>query len=70
MPNEVRWIRSRIAEARKGHASVIEAVASRMEKLLSGGLSEQPLSLTKLTSIAKALIADMVPTPPKTEPKQ
>jgi hypothetical protein len=41
-----------------------------MEKLLSGDLSERPLSSAKLATIAKALIDDMVPAPSETEAKQ
>lgn len=70
MPNDVRWITARIAEAHKHHTSVTEAVSAQMEKLLSGELSERPLSSTKLTSIAKALIANMIPAQSKTEAKQ
>lgn len=70
MPNDVHWITARIAEVHKRHTSVTEAVSARMEKLLSGELSERPLSSTKLTSIAKALIADMAPGQSKTEAKR
>jgi hypothetical protein len=41
-----------------------------MEKLLGGELSEQPLSTTKLSSIAKLLVADMVPASSDTEAKE
>jgi hypothetical protein len=70
MPNDVHWTAARIAKARKHHTSVTDAVFTRIEKLLRGELSERPLSSTKLTSIAKVLIADMVPVPPKTKAKQ
>ena len=69
MPNDVHWITARIAEARKRHASVTEAVSARIEKLLNGQLSERQVPSAKLTSIATALIADMVPTQPKAETK-
>ena len=70
MPSDVDWVRSRIAEAQKRHESVTEAATVRMEKLLSGDLSERPLSSAKLTTIAKAFIDDMVPAPSETEAKQ
>ena len=70
MLNDVRWITARIAEARKGHASVLDAVAVRLEDLLRDQLSERQLTPTELRSIATALIADMVPTPPKAETKK
>ena len=70
MSNDVQWIAARIAEARKNHDSVTDAVSVRMEKLLGGELSEQPLSTTKLSSIAKSLVADMVPASSDTEAKE
>jgi len=41
-----------------------------MDQLLKGLLSERLLPSTELTSVARALIADMVPAPPKAEVKQ
>jgi len=70
MPSDIQWIAARIAEARKNHDSVTDAVSVRMEKLLGGELSEQPLSTTNLTSIAKLLLADMVPASSDTEAKE
>ena len=70
MPSDVQWIAARIAEARKDHDSVTDAVSIRMEKLLGGELSEQQLSTTKLSSIAKLLVADMVPASSDTEAKE
>lgn len=70
MPSDVDWIRARIAEAQKRHGSVTEAATAQMEKLLSGDLSERPLSSAKLATIAKVLIDDMVPAPSETEAKQ
>jgi len=60
MSEDLEWIAARIAECRKNHDSVTDAVFVRMQKLLSGELSEQPLSATRLTSISKLLVADMV----------
>jgi len=70
MPSDVQWIVARIVEARKDHDSVTDAVSVRMEKLLGGELSEQPLSTTKLSNIAKLLVADMVPASSDTEAKE
>ncbi|HUV79359.1 MAG TPA: hypothetical protein VMW40_00805 [Candidatus Bathyarchaeia archaeon] len=47
-----------------------DAVSIRMEKLLGGELSEQQLSTTKLSSIAKLLVVDMVPASSDTEAKE
>ncbi len=70
MSNDVQWITARIIEARKLHASATEAVSARIEQLLKGPLSERQLPPTELTRVAGALIADMVPAPPKAEPMQ
>jgi len=40
-----------------------------MAELLKGQLTEQQLSQKDLTSVARALIADMGPAPPKTDAK-
>jgi len=70
LANEADWIATRITEARKRHPLVTEAVSARMDQLLKGLLSERLLPSTELTSVARALIADMVPAPPKAEVKQ
>ena len=70
MSNDADWITARIAEARRRHASVTVAVAVRVEGLLNGQLSETRLSSTELTSVARALIADMVTASAKAETKQ
>jgi hypothetical protein len=70
MPSDVQWIAVRIAEARKNHDSVTNAVYIRMEKLLGGELSEQPLSTAKLSNIAKLLISDMIHASSDTETKE
>jgi hypothetical protein len=41
-----------------------------MGEVLEGHLSEQQLSQTELTRLASALIADIVPKPPKTDSKR
>jgi hypothetical protein len=63
MSNDQNWITGRITEARKPHSAVTESVSARMKELLSDQFSERQLSKTELTSVAKELIASMVPTP-------
>ena len=70
MSNEVHWVTPRVAEARKRHASVTVAVAVRIERLLKGHLRQRQLPAGELSSIARALIADMDPASPKAETKQ
>jgi hypothetical protein len=70
MSTDDHWITSRITEAQTLHRLVTEAALSRMAELLKGQLSEQQLSHVDLTSVAKALIADMAPAPPKTDAKR
>ena len=70
MPSDAQWIAVRIAEALKNDDSVTNAVAVRMEKLLGGELSEQSLSTTKLSNIAKLLLDDMIHVSSDTETKE
>ena len=70
MSADDHWIRTRITEARAAHPLVTEVAFARMAELLNGQLSEQQLSHKDLTSVAKALIADMVPAPPKIDAKR
>ena len=70
MATDDHWITIRITEAQIGRPLVTERVSSRMAELLKGQLSGQQLSQGELTSLARALIADMVPTPPEAEAKQ
>jgi len=70
MPTDDHWVTTRITEARTRYPLVTEGVSSRMEELLKGQLSEQQLSKRDLMSVAKALIADMMPAPPKTDAKR
>ena len=70
MSTDDHWITTRITEARTRHPLVTEAVSSRMAELLKGQLSEQQLSQMDLTSVARALIADMVHAPPKADAKR
>lgn len=70
MSNDACWITARIAQARERHPFVTEAVSARIEGLLNGELSERRPSSRELASIANALIADMVPAPPKAQTKQ
>ena len=70
MSNDDQWITTRVAEARKHHPLVTEAVSARIGPLLNGELSERPLPTARLTAVAKALIVDMAPAPPKAEATQ
>ena len=70
MSNDAHWVVAQIVETRKRHPSVTKAVATRMEELLRGQLSERQASPGELMRVAKALIADMVAAPPKAEPKR
>lgn len=65
MSNDDNWITNRSIEARDRSLLVTEAVSARIDQLLKGQLSERQLPSTELARVAKALIADMVPTPPK-----
>ena len=47
MPDDLDWITVRIEKCRKDHDSVTDAASVRMQDLLRGELSEQPLSATK-----------------------
>jgi len=69
MLNEIQWTTDRIAEARRHHASVTEAVAVRIAELLTGQLIERQLSPTELAKVASVLIGDMSPAPPKVDAK-
>ena len=70
MPNDDQWITTRAAEARKHHPLVTEAVMAQIGPLLNGELSERPLPAARLAAVAKALIDDMAPAPPKVEATQ
>ena len=70
MSNDLSWITARITEAVKLHATVTEAASVRIEALLNGEFSERQVTSTQLTGVARALIADMVPAPPKAEARQ
>lgn len=59
------WITTRVIEAGNHHPSVTDAASARIEELLNGQLSERQLPQAELKSVAAALIADMVPVPPK-----
>jgi hypothetical protein len=48
---------------------VTEAASARIESLLKGQLSDRQLTTTELTNVARDLIANMVPAPPKAEAK-
>lgn len=67
MSKEQSWITGRIGEARTLHPLVTESVSDRMLELLKDRLTKRLLSKTEQTSIAKELIAGMVPAPPEAE---
>ena len=70
MSTDDHWIPTRITEARAQHPLVTEEVSLRIAEMLDGRRSEQQLSQMDLTRLARALIADMVPKPPKTDLKR
>ena len=70
MPNDHQWMTTRVTEAREEHPLVTEAVSARIAPLLKGELSERPASPARLAAVARALIADMSPAPPKVEAEQ
>ncbi len=70
MPNDDQSMTTRVAKARETHPLVTEAVSARIAPLLNGELSERQLPPARLEVVAKALIADMAPEPPKVEAKQ
>jgi hypothetical protein len=70
MSNDDHWITTRITKARERHPLVTDAASARIDQLLTGQLSERQLPATELTSVAIALIADMVPASSKAEAKQ
>jgi len=65
MSSGEHWIKTRIAKARERHASLTDGASDRLSQLLMGQLSERQNSASELTSIARALIADMAPAAPK-----
>ncbi len=67
MSNDEHWVTTRIAEVRKHHPLVTEAVFDRIGQLLKGPLSERQLPSAERKSVAAALITDMVPDLPKAE---
>lgn len=69
MLNE-EWITTQIAEPRKSHLNVTEAVAIRIKELLSGPFVERQLTSAELKGISMRLIEEMVPNAPETDGKQ
>lgn len=70
MSTDDLWIIARISESSMRQPLVTETVSTRMGELLKEQFSEGPLTYTELAHIAKDLIADMAPAPPKTEAEQ
>lgn len=59
------WIKKRIEKAAGRHLLVTESVSSQLDQLLRGQLAERQLPRADLQSVAKDLLARMVPeTPP------
>jgi hypothetical protein len=67
MTSEDPRITARVAQACDKAPSVTEAVRAQMDQLLKGELSERALSSTRLSAVAKLLIASMAPEVPKAE---
>ncbi len=60
MCTEGDWIDKRLSEARAApQASVSDAVAIRITRLLKGKLGEAPLTAKEVADTAKTLIGDM-----------
>lgn len=64
-----KWVTAVLAEARATHPKVTESVSTRMKDLLSGGFSDRHLPKNELATVAKDLIARMLP-PTESEAKQ
>ena len=70
MSNTNHWTSTVITGARKTSPSVTNDASDRIEGLLKGELSERSLPQGALKSLARELIKDMVPVPPKPEATQ
>lgn len=70
MLNGNDWITTRITDAKKGQDLLTSCVLTHMDDLLRHQLTQQSLSDTELTSVAKKLITDMIPPSSKTETVQ
>ncbi len=67
MPTDDLWLTARIADTRKRHSLVTDAVSARIEELLKGQFSERQLTQVQLGDVAKALIGDMAPASQKAD---
>ena len=70
MSDDVHWSTAAITKARQGSGAVPDALWTQVEALLRGKFSERQLPSGELTTVAKALIAGMVSTPPKVKGPQ
>ncbi len=61
MSKDDEWIKIRISEARKSNPLVTETVSTHLRELLKGPITERHLPKAELANLAKALIADMLP---------
>ena len=65
-----KWVTVQVAEARKSHTHVTQAVVVRIEELLSGQFTERQLTSADLKDISMRLIEEMVPNAPELDGKQ
>ena len=61
------WVSVLINEVRISNPSATDGVLAQLELLLNGQISERELTQMDLKTIAKQLIADMIPKPPEPE---
>lgn len=64
------WVTVQVAEARKSHTDVTQAVVVRIEELLSGQFTERQLTPAELKDISIKLIAEMVSNAPEVDGKE
>lgn len=61
------WIMENIAECKKSHPSVAEAVSVLLQVLLKGQFSERQFTQAELRDVAKLLLAEITTTSAKAE---
>jgi len=70
METRFDWVKARVAEAKQAYPLITESVSTGVEKLVTGSFSERQLPAGELTTIAKNLIAEMVPAQQDAEAEQ
>lgn len=70
MLNGNDWITPRITQAKKGQHLLTSSVLTHMDDLYRRQLMHRLLSKTELRTVAKQLIAGMIPPSQETEAKQ